>query len=159
MFGVGALVPCDGAWMEGASFPSQSNRSRPGRADMGWVTSSTEAFCEMAAAVTTKYFAQNSAEDHLNASWQCHQSWHDLDTGLLEEARGSLWFQTLFTTKLRHSKLFTWEFVLFLPHLRNHLFFPQIAASYRGSYFSMDGFRIAEIGCRCRLVSQACLPS
>ena len=39
------------------------------------------------------------------------------------------------------------------------VFFPQIAGSYRGSYFSMDGFRIAEIGCRCRLVSQACLPS
>ena len=39
------------------------------------------------------------------------------------------------------------------------MFFPQIAGSYRGSYFSMDGFRIAEIGCRCRLVSQACLPS
>ena len=38
-------------------------------------------------------------------------------------------------------------------------FVPQIAGSYRGSYFSMDGFRIAEIGCRCRLVSQACLPS
>ena len=35
----------------------------------------------------------------------------------------------------------------------------QIAGSYRGSYFSMDGFWIAEIGCRCRLVSQACLPS
>ena len=31
--------------------------------------------------------------------------------------------------------------------------FPQIAGSYRGSYFSMDGFRIAEIGCRCRLAN------
>ena len=39
--------------------------------------------------------------------------------------------------------------------------FPQIAGSYRGSYFSMDGIIIAEIGCRCRcrLVSQACLSS
>ena len=39
------------------------------------------------------------------------------------------------------------------------MIFPQIARSFRGSYFSMDGFLIAEIGCRCRLVSQACLPS
>ena len=40
-------------------------------------------------------------------------------------------------------------------------FFHQITGRYRGSYFSMDGFLIAEIGCRCRcrLVSQACLPS
>ena len=29
-----------------------------------------------------------------------------------------------------------------------------LSGSYRGSYFSMDGFRIAEIGCRCRLVSK-----
>ena len=38
-------------------------------------------------------------------------------------------------------------------------FFPQIAGGYRVSYFSMAGFLIAEIGCRCRFVSQACLPS
>ena len=40
---------------------------------------------------------------------------------------------------------------------------PQIAGSYRGSYFSMTGLLISEIAkwsrCRCRLVSQACLPS
>ena len=34
---------------------------------------------------------------------------------------------------------------------------PQIAGSYRDSYFSMDGFRIAEIGCRS--ISPGCLPS
>ena len=42
-------------------------------------------------------------------------------------------------------------------------FFPQIAGSYTGSYFSMARFLISEIAkwswCRCRLVSQACLPS
>ena len=40
---------------------------------------------------------------------------------------------------------------------------PQIAGSYRGSYFSMTGLLIPEIAVwslhRCRLVSQACLPS
>ena len=79
-----------------------------------------------------------------------------------------------------------------------HVFVPQIAGSYRGSYFSMDGFRVPDcgnwlplppcfpilspfmisllaaaavlflkpvslhdfaLGCRCRIVSQACLPS
>ena len=48
----------------------------------------------------------------------------------------------------------SWLDRFLLPRL-----FPQIAGSYRGSYFSMAGLLIAEIGCRCRLVSQACLPS
>ena len=43
------------------------------------------------------------------------------------------------------------------------LFFPQIAGSYRGSYFSMTGLLIPKIAkwswCRRCVISQACLPS
>ena len=67
---------------------------------------------------------------------------------------GKLWFRRIHSSigdLLCESSFFLEKCVMW----RISSFFPKIAGSYRGSYFSMAGFLIAEVRCRCRLVTQA----
>ena len=82
--------------------------------------------------------------------WQVHgRRWILHDTGRTQH-RSICMDNRLYSSTSSSSQLFSFHDLGFSPE-----------RSYRGSYFSLDGFLIAEIGCRCRcrLVSQACLPS
>ena len=136
------------------------NRGDPAAQSPHWERSSWSFFESKNLRISYRFSEKNSEKKkHLLSSWRlCLEALQSESLRRSDCKRH--WMQ------LRPTIWIIWPFV-FCPQIagsyRGSYFRPQIAGSYRGSYFSMTGLLISEIAtwswCRCRLVSQACLPS